>query len=96
MRATYPKKHIMPWDDNISGAFPQLVFHPDAAQANCSILLDWLILCTALHFEGGFGPANWEPVLWACCKIALHLFKHSQYVQALNTDVLTMIAIEAP
>ena len=31
MRATYPKNHIMPWDDNVSGAFPQLVFHPDAA-----------------------------------------------------------------
>jgi hypothetical protein len=41
MRATYPKKHIMPWDDGISGAFPQLVFHPDAAQANCSLLLNW-------------------------------------------------------
>jgi hypothetical protein len=28
----------MPWDDNISGAFPQLFFHPDTAWANCSIL----------------------------------------------------------
>jgi hypothetical protein len=31
IRTTFPKGYIMPWDDNISGAFPQLFFHPDTA-----------------------------------------------------------------
>jgi hypothetical protein len=86
----------MPWDDDISGAFPQLVFHPDAARANCSILQNWIILCIALHFGSSFGPANWEPVSWARCELAAFLFKQCAYVQALNTDVLTMVKIEAP
>jgi hypothetical protein len=75
-RATYPNQPIMPWDDNVSGAFPQLVFQPDAARANCSLLLKWLVVSIALHFGGSFGPSNWEPVSWARCKIAVFLFKH--------------------
>jgi hypothetical protein len=27
----YPKGHIMSWDDDVNEAFPQLVFHRDAA-----------------------------------------------------------------
>ena len=96
MRATYPKKHIMPWDDDVSGAFPQLVFHPDTARANCSLLLDRLVLCIALHFGGSFGPANWEPVSWARCELAVFLFKHCTYLQEMNKDVLTLIVIEPP
>ncbi len=70
--------------------------NPDAARANCSILLNWLILCTALHFGGSFGPSNWEPVSWAHCEITVYLFKHCHYVQDLNKDVLKLIFIEPP
>jgi hypothetical protein len=101
IRATYPKwaHHAMgqqyQWHLPTAGTFPQLVFHPNAARANCSILLNWLILCIVLHFGSSFGPANWEPVLWARCELAVFLFKRCKYVQALNTDVLTIVAIEA-
>lgn len=59
--AHYPGSPIDMYDDDISGAFPQLLLPPGIAKANVSIFQTLMFVSIALHFGGNFGPAGWEP-----------------------------------
>ena len=59
--AHYPDHAIDLYDGNVSGAFPQQLFHPSIAKANVSIHNRVILLSVALNFGGNFGPASWEP-----------------------------------
>ena len=54
----YPGYTIDSYDNNISGAFPQVNHHPNIARANVSIHGDKMIVAVALHFGGNYGPAS--------------------------------------
>ena len=58
MAATYPGCTIDSYDDDVSGAFPQLNVHPDLARGNVSLYDNRMIVSVALHFGGNFGPAS--------------------------------------
>ena len=59
LAATYPGEIIDAHDDDVSGAFPQLAFHPDLSRANVSLHTEKMIISVALHFGGNFGPSSW-------------------------------------
>jgi hypothetical protein len=65
------------YDNDISGAFPQRIFHPDTALANASIYRQWLIIAIAMHFGGNFCPPSWEPLSWARYEIAKYLYEQN-------------------
>ena len=58
LSAQYPGCTIDSYDDDVSGAFPQVIHHPDIARANVSIHGDKMIVAVALHFGGNYGPAS--------------------------------------
>ena len=88
---TYPNDIIDVYDDDVSGAFPQLTFHPELAKANVSLHDDKMILAVSLHFGGNFGPSSWEPISDARCFLAQWLYKHAQYHVTLNGEALALI-----
>ena len=59
---TFPNCIIDSYDNDISRAFPQMTFHLDITRANTSIYGNKMIVSTAFHFGGNFGPASWEPI----------------------------------
>jgi hypothetical protein len=93
LAGTFPGEPIDGYDDDISGAFPQRIFHPDTARANASIYGQWLIIAIAMHFGGNFCPSSWEPLSWARCEIAKFLYDNAMYHVALNLEVLELIPI---
>ena len=90
---TFPGKIFDLYDDDVSGAFTQLVFHPDVARANVSSYSNTMIASAACHFGGNFGPASWEPVARARCSLAKWLFMHAVYYKELNQESLTLFEL---
>jgi hypothetical protein len=80
-------------DDDISGGFNYCTFHPDTARANSGIFKNQLMISTGMHFRGNFGPSNQEPVPWAHCELAAHLFQHKTYQVKLNEQLKDIIKI---
>jgi hypothetical protein len=95
LRGTYPNQAIPLWDDNISGAFNHRTFYPDTARVNSGIFQDQIMISTGMHFGGNFGPSNQEPVAWARCELAEHLFQHETYQIQLNKHLQDIIQIDA-
>jgi hypothetical protein len=60
--ATYPDTRIFLYDDDVSGAFNQVLMHPDVIGANASLWGPYLIQCVGQHFGGNFCPPNFEPI----------------------------------
>jgi len=87
---TFPNCIIDSYDDDVSGAFPQLVFHPDISRANVSIYNNTMIVAIALHFGSNFGPASWEPIAQARCFLAQWLFLNCTYQIKLNQEALEL------
>ena len=90
---TFPGKIFDLYNDDVSGAFTQLEFHPDVARANVSIYNNTMIASTACHFRGNFGPASWEPVARARCSLAKWLFMHAVYYKELNQELLILFKL---
>lgn len=91
LRATFPKRRIFQYSDDVAGAFNHRNFHPDVARANVSVIMGWVSLCVALHFGGNFGPSSWEPLSWARCEIVKFLLEHCDYQMELNEEVLAIL-----
>jgi hypothetical protein len=53
------------------------------------------MISTGMHFGGHFGPSNQEPVAWARCELAEHLFQHKTYHVQLNEHLQDIIQINA-
>ena len=92
----YPGCTIDSYDTNISGAFPQVIHHPDIARANVSIRGNKIVVTVALHFGGNYGPASWEPIARATCFLAGWMYKHTHthththHQERLNVDALNL------
>lgn len=89
----YPNCIIDSYDDDVSGAFPQLVFHPDITRANFSLYNNIMIASIALHFGSSWGPASWEPLARARCFISQWLFMHIDYQIKINQEALDLFTI---
>jgi hypothetical protein len=96
LRATFPTARILSYDDDISGAFNQRLFHPDVSGANCILWGPYLVQSVGLHFGGTFCPASFEPLRRARCEIAEFLFHNCSFQIHLNQEVLDLITTELP
>ena len=86
--ATFSNCIIDFYDNDVSGAFPQIMFYLDIARANTSIYGNKMIVSTALHFGGNFGPTSWEPRARARCHVAQWLFKSTSYQIKFNKEAI--------
>ena len=93
LRASFPDQHLVLIDNDISGAFPQRQYHPDATSGNACIAGKRLIVSQAVHFVGQLGPHSWEPVSWAWSETASFLQQHSDYQTPLNNNVIKLLSI---
>lgn len=62
LAGTFLNTAIDCYNNDTSGALPQLLFHLDLPQGNISVFKNRVIPAVALHFGGNFGPALWEPI----------------------------------
>ena len=92
---TYPNCIIYSYDNDVSDAFPQLVFYPDIARANISLYNNVMIASIALHFGFSWGPTSWEPLARATCFISQWLFLHTDYQININQEALDLFTIAA-
>ena len=89
--AHYPGHAIDLYDNDVSGASPQQLFHPSIVKANISIHNQVMILSVALHFDGNFGPASWEHISDGRSFLAVWLYNHCIYQTGLNKESLDMM-----
>ena len=87
----FPGYPIDIYDDDVSGAFLQLLFPPTVAKANVSIFDDKILALIALHFGGNFGPASWEAVANLQCFVTIWLFRNCHYQSELNGEALALL-----
>ena len=93
MAATYPGYTIDSYNDDVSGAFPQLNFHPDLARGNVSLYNSKTTMSVALHFRGNFGPASREPIARARCYLDKWIFMNTTYQEELNREALDLFEL---
>jgi hypothetical protein len=96
IRATYPASCIFLYDDGVSGAFNQILMHPDVIGANASLWGPYLIQYVGQHFGGNFCPPNFEPVARARKALAIYLYRFATYQIDINQDVLRLVTTELP
>ena len=90
LAAQYPGCTIDSYHDDVSGAFPQVIHHPDIARANVSIHSNKMSVTVALHFGGNYGPASWEPIARARFFLAGWMYKHTDHQEAINKKALNL------
>jgi hypothetical protein len=96
LRATFPTRRQLNWDDDISGAFNQVLMHPDVCSGNASIWQGHIVQCYGMHFGGNFCPPNFEPVARARCELVEYLYHNATYQIALNQEVLDLTTVDLP
>ena len=89
--AHYPGHVIDLYDGDVSGVFPQQLFHPSIAKANVNIHDQVMILSVVLRFGGNFGPASWEPISDGRSFLVVWLYNHCTYQTDLNKESLDMM-----
>ena len=93
LAATYPGCTIDSYDDDVSGAFPQLTHHPDIARGNVSLHDDKMIVSIALHFGGNYGPASFEPIARARCFLAQWMYQHTSHQEGHNKEAIDLMSL---
>ena len=87
MKITYPDQDILLWDDDVSGAFRHIKYHPDVASTFAIIIKAMLLLPVALVFGSLTRAQEYEILATARKVLAEHLSrswnlinKHNQYL----------------
>ena len=87
MKITYPDQDILLWDDDVSGAFRRIKYHPDVASTFAIIIKAMLLLPVALVFGSLTRAQEYEILATARKVLAEHLSrswnlinKHNQYL----------------
>ena len=65
LRITYPLEDILLFDDDASGAFRHIKYHPDITGAYAFIINKLLYLPLGLVFGCNVSPHNWEIIAMA-------------------------------
>ena len=91
MAATYPGCTIDSYNDDVSGAFPHCIHHPDIARGNVSLQGNKIIVSVAFHFGGSYGPASWESPACTRCFLAQWMYLHTNYQEKLNKETLNLM-----
>jgi hypothetical protein len=65
LRITYPDKEIYPADDDVSGAFRHLKYHPNVVAMHSYRILEFFAVATGTTFGDCSSPSNWDVVAQA-------------------------------
>jgi hypothetical protein len=80
LRISYPEEEIYPADDDVSGAFRQLKYHPNMVAMHSYQVLDYMAAATGATFGDCTSPSNWDPVAQARRQLAQFLWKEKDLV----------------
>jgi hypothetical protein len=80
LRISYPEEEIYPADDDVSGAFRQLKYHPNMVAMHSSQILDYMAVATGATFGDCTSPSNWDPVAQARRQLAQFLWRQKDLV----------------
>ena len=62
LRITYPTSEIYLGDDDVSGAFRQVHYHPNLVAMHTSVQCNLGVLNTGTTFGDNTSPSNWDPI----------------------------------
>ena len=88
LRITYPDLEIYIADDDISGAFRRLKYHPNCVALHASVQCGFLVLNTGGTFGDNTSPSNFDPLALARRELAQSLWLHDDDVVARATPHL--------
>jgi hypothetical protein len=65
LRITYPTDELYIGDDDVSGAFRQVKYHPNMVSLHSCLIFGHLFMYTGQTFGDAPSPPNWEPIVTA-------------------------------
>jgi hypothetical protein len=80
LRISYPDQEIYPGDDDVSGAYRHMKYHPNLVAMHTFIPLDYMAVATGATFGDCTSPSNWDPIAQARQQMARHLWSESDIV----------------
>ena len=81
LRITYPTDEIYIADDDVSGAFRLMKYHPNCMAMHTSLQSGYCVVNTGGTFGDNTSPSNWDPIGLARRQLAWHLWKHDPTVE---------------
>ena len=91
LRITYPDLEIYIADDDISGAFRRLKYHPNCVSLHASIQCGYLVLNTGGTFGDNTSPSNFDPLTVGRRQLAQHVWLHDDLVVSRTSPFLPKI-----
>ena len=62
LRLSYPDEEIYLGDDDVSGAFRHVKYHPNVVGMHSCVIMNCLLLQTGQNFGDNTSPSNWEVI----------------------------------
>jgi len=92
LRISYPLQDILPWDDDVSGAFRLIKYNPEIAAAFAAILNTTLCIPVGQNFGGNTSAQNWEGIAKAR-EIIAQFFSNKKFnsLQNKHKKILSLI-----
>jgi hypothetical protein len=95
LRITYPDKEIYPADDDVSGAFRHLKYHPNVVAMHSYRILEFFAVATGTTFGDCSSPSNWDVVAQARRQLAQFLWHQTDTI-ALAAPYLPKFSLTPP
>jgi hypothetical protein len=80
LRISYPDREIYPGDDDVSGAYRHMKYHPNLVAMHTFMPLNYMAVATGATFGDCTSPSNWDPIAQARQQMARHLWKHPNII----------------
>lgn len=81
LRITYPSEEIYIADDDVSGAFRLMKYHPNLTAMHTSLQSGYCVVNTGGTFGDNTSPSNFDPIGMARRQLSWYLWKHDPAVK---------------
>jgi hypothetical protein len=81
LRITYPDQEIYIADDDVSGAFRLMRYHPNLMAMHTFIQGVYCVVNTGGTFGDNTSPSNFDPIGMARRQLAWHLWRHNPHIK---------------
>ena len=88
LRITYPHEELYIGDDDVSGAFRQVKYHPNMVSLHSCLAFGHLFMYTGQTFGDAPSPPNWEPIVTARKALAQKIWLDTDTVETEGRNVL--------
>ena len=88
LRITYPHEELYIGDDDVSGAFRQVKYHPNMVSLHSCLAFGHLFMYTGQTFGDAPSPPNWEPIVTARKALAQKIWLDTDIVETEGRNVL--------